>query len=198
MSWYKTGSISITNGLAVVTGSGTLWVDNGTLNSCDLILMPDGKEYEILSIQSNTGLTLASNYLGTTVSGASYAIVPIGLLPSALAQQVKSTLAVANTALSSGVLSNTNAQGLTTTQQQNARTNIAALGVADLDQSGLYKADSVSPIFVKTGASTLSIKAASSVVVAGTKTSFAAQTAVVMPTLTAGSATSRVTRGPSQ
>lgn len=139
MSWYKTGTISVTNGSTTVNGAGTLFVDIGILNPGDMWRAPDEKYYEILSFQSNTEFTLVSAYLGTTVSGASYAIVPIGLLPSTLAQQVKSTLTTANTALESAVLSNTNTQGLTPTQQQNARTNIAALSAADVGAGRLGK-----------------------------------------------------------
>lgn len=138
MTWYKTGTISLTNGAAAVTGAGTSWVDAGVLNSGDILAPPDGNLYEILSIESNTGLTLASNYLGTTASGAAYAIMPIGLLPSALAQQVKAVLTIASAASSAAVLS-TPAQGLTSTQQGNARANIAALGAADVGAGRLIK-----------------------------------------------------------
>lgn len=138
MTWYKTGTISLTNGAAAITGAGTSWVDAGVLNSGDILAPPDGNLYEILSIESNTGLTLASNYLGSTASGAAYAIMPIGLLPSALAQQVKAVLTIASAASSAAVLS-TPAQGLTSTQQGNARANIAALGAADVGAGRLSK-----------------------------------------------------------
>lgn len=131
MTWQKNGTTGQTNGSPIVTGSGTSWVDVGVLNPGDIYAAPDGKFYEILSIQSNTGLTLTDNYLGSTASGQAYAIIPIGLLPSALAQQVKATLTTANAALASAVLS-TAAQGLSATQQGNARANIAALGAADV------------------------------------------------------------------
>lgn len=136
MAWYKTGSISATNGAAVVYGAGTAWVDAGVLNAGDIITI-NSVLYEILSIQSNTQLTLASNYLGATAAGLSYAIMPIGLLPSALAQQVKTTLATANTALAAAVRSDV--QNLTAAQQQTARNNIAALGAADVGAGRLVK-----------------------------------------------------------
>ena len=132
MTWYTTGTISVTNGSPTVYGTGTLWVDTGTLNAGDITLIGSSL-YQVQSIQSNTQLTLSSNFLGTTASGASYAIIPIGLLPSALAQQVKTTLASASSALTSAVL-NTPGQAMTTTQQLNARQNIAALGAADVGQ----------------------------------------------------------------
>ena len=132
MTWYTTGTISVTNGSPTVYGTGTLWVDTGTLNAGDITLIGSSL-YQVQSIQSNTQLTLSSNFLGTTASGASYAIIPIGLLPSALAQQVKTTLASASSALTSAVL-NTPGQAMTSTQQLNARQNIAALGAADVGQ----------------------------------------------------------------
>lgn len=139
MTWYKTGTITVTNGSATVSGSGTLWTDVGTLFSGDILYAPDGKLYEILSINSNTGITLTSNYLGSTLSGQAYNIMPIGLLPSALAQQVKTALSAATTASTSAVRFDTNAQGLTGTQQINARTNIAALAAVDVGFGRLSK-----------------------------------------------------------
>ena len=136
MAWYKTGTISVTNGAAVVYGAGTAWVDAGVLNAGDIISI-NGVLYEILSIQSNTQLTLASNYLGVGAAGISYAIMPIGLLPSALAQQVKTTLATANAALSAAV--RYDVQNLTAAQQQAARNNIAALGAADVGAGRLVR-----------------------------------------------------------
>ncbi len=139
MAWYKTGTITVTNGSTSVTGAGTSWVDVGTLNPGDILVAPDGKQYEILSIVSNNGLTLASNYLGSSLSGQTYSIYPIGLLPSTLALQVKTTLSTANTALASAVRFDMNAQGLTSTQQQNARSNIASLAAIDVGFGRLSK-----------------------------------------------------------
>jgi len=139
MSWYKTGTVTVTNGSPTITGAGASWVDAGTLNAGDIMSLPDGNLYEIQSINSNNGITLASNYLGGSLSGQAYAIMPIGLLPSALAQQVKSVLTTANTALASAVRFDTAAQGLTSGQRQNARTNIAALGAADVGAGRLSK-----------------------------------------------------------
>lgn len=185
MSWYKTGTVTVTNGSAAVTGAGTSWVDNGTLNAGDIIKLPDGLLYEILTIGSNTGLTLASAYLGTSASGGAYAIMPIGLLPSTLAQQVKSVLTSANTALISMVRFDTNSQGLTTTEQQNARLNINALnatGATDLSHGLFRKASPTTAAFVKTAAFTISSQAAALYIeVNGTVQTIAASTAVTMP-----------------
>lgn len=123
MAWYKTGTVSVTNGNAVVYGSGTLWVDAGVLNPGDIWTGPDGKLYEVLNFQSNTELTLVSSYLGSTASGQAYAIMPIGLLPSALAQQVKTTLSTASSALNNALKFDAS-QTLTTQQKTNVRVMI--------------------------------------------------------------------------
>jgi hypothetical protein len=74
LSFYRTGTIALTNGSAVVTGTGTDFISGAAIGEC--VQAPDGTLYEILSIQSATGLTLGSVYLGATASGQSYAIVP--------------------------------------------------------------------------------------------------------------------------
>lgn len=159
MAWYTSGTVSVTNGSAVVNGASTQFVDAGTLNAGDIFKAPDGKDYEVLSIQSNTQLTLAKNYLGATASGQAYAIVQIGMLPSALAARVKDTLSAANTAI--------------------AKANVFPHGQ-------FYKQDSSSVAFTKTGTGTASIKAGTRVGVVGTEVVFAAATAITMPSLTAG------------
>lgn len=55
-----------------------------------------------------------------------------------------------------------------------------------LDPSLLYKLDPMSPAFTKTAAGTISVKAGTSVMVAGVKVAWAADTAVTMPSLTGG------------
>ena len=52
--------------------------------------------------------------------------------------------------------------------------------------AAFYKANALSPAFTKTGAGTISIKAGTSALVAGTMVNITTDTAVVMPTLTAG------------
>lgn len=74
MPWYRTGTISLTNGGTAVTGSGTAFIANTAAG--EALLAPDGKFYEIAAVVSDTSLTLGSNYLGTTASGQAYAILP--------------------------------------------------------------------------------------------------------------------------
>lgn len=55
-----------------------------------------------------------------------------------------------------------------------------------IDPYSFYKLDPLSPVFVKTGSNTLSVKAGASAMVAGVKVPWAVDTAITMPTLTAG------------
>lgn len=64
---YTTGTVSATNGSAIVTGSGTLW---SNLNNTNIDI--DGNNYEILSIDSDTQITLFTNFAEATDSGLTY------------------------------------------------------------------------------------------------------------------------------
>jgi hypothetical protein len=74
MAWYRTGTITVTNGSTTVTGSGTAWIANSAVG--EGLLAPDGRIYEIANVASNTSLTLGQSYLGATQSGQAYVIVP--------------------------------------------------------------------------------------------------------------------------
>lgn len=73
-TWYRAGTIAVTNGSTAVTGTGTAWVENTRIG--DALHAPDGRVYEIANVISDTSLTLASNFLGSTASGQDYAIQP--------------------------------------------------------------------------------------------------------------------------
>lgn len=72
VSNYTTGTISLTNGSATVTGSGTTFIagDVGKV----LRVVGENTFYRISSYSSATSVTLASNYTGTTGSGKTYVI----------------------------------------------------------------------------------------------------------------------------
>lgn len=86
MAWYKTGTATFTNGSAAVTGSGTAWVANAAAGQG--IVGPDGRTYEVLSVNSDTSLTLSTNYQGSTSAGAAYLLVPTQDFMRSLAAQV--------------------------------------------------------------------------------------------------------------
>lgn len=100
MPWYRTGTASFTNGNAAVTGSGTAW--NANIARGEALLGPDGRLYEILSIGSDTALTLGSPYLGSTVAGAAYAVAPTQAYLRDLAAQA-ATLVNSYSSIAGGV-----------------------------------------------------------------------------------------------
>lgn len=66
---YSTGSITLTNGSATVTGSGTSW--NANLEAGDYIAT-DEHSFKIASVDSDTQVTIETNYYGETSSGLGY------------------------------------------------------------------------------------------------------------------------------
>jgi len=62
MSWYRTGTVAVTNGSKTVTGVGTLWttaVNAGDAFALvDANLNPTGAWYEVESVTNNTTLVL--------------------------------------------------------------------------------------------------------------------------------------------
>ena len=86
MAWYKTGTVSVTNNSATVTGSGTNFVSGAQVGFG--FQGPNGLVYEITAINSSTSLTITPVYGGSTASGQAYAIVPTQGLTAALASDV--------------------------------------------------------------------------------------------------------------
>lgn len=75
MSWYKAGTVSITAGSNAVIGAGTAFIANVRVG--DAFRGPDGAWYEINNIASDTALSIATGYLGATVAGGAYSIIPV-------------------------------------------------------------------------------------------------------------------------
>lgn len=73
-TWYKSGTVNVTNGSTAVVGVGTLWQLNGVTTG-DLFTLDGDTFYEIAAVTGETALTLASNYGGTTQTGQTYAII---------------------------------------------------------------------------------------------------------------------------
>lgn len=79
MPWYKTGTVTVTNGSTEVVGSGTTWGD-GTITPGDSFSLVDANGaavepfYEVASVTDDTHLTLSNAYGGTTASGVKYAL----------------------------------------------------------------------------------------------------------------------------
>jgi|GEM_PF-383273 len=60
------GTVAVTNGSATVTGTGTSFLSQLAAGN---VVCLSGKCYTVLTIASNTSLTLTSNYVGATASG---------------------------------------------------------------------------------------------------------------------------------
>ena len=78
MSWYRTGTVAVTNGSKTVTGVGTLWttaVNAGDAFALvDANLNPTGAWYEVESVMNNTTLVLKQSYAGSTGSNKQYCV----------------------------------------------------------------------------------------------------------------------------
>lgn len=72
---YTTGTVSVTNGSAVVTGSGTTW--NTLVDAGMLFQRGNERVYRIASVDSVTQVTLAEPYEGTTAAGLAYTFSPL-------------------------------------------------------------------------------------------------------------------------
>jgi len=71
-SAYSTGTVSVTQGSATVTGSSTVWTTNAAAGG--QFRTGGYGPYEIQSVDSNTQITLVQPFGGATASGASYAV----------------------------------------------------------------------------------------------------------------------------
>lgn len=72
-AWYRTGTVTATNGSGAVTGNLTAWLANAKVGD---IFYPDAdsKGYEITAVGSNTSITVSPVYAGSTGSGKAYGI----------------------------------------------------------------------------------------------------------------------------
>lgn len=78
---YSEGAIALTNGSPAVTGIGTEW-GQITFPGRVLTIVGGDKAYTIQSMSSQTSLTLATPYTGTTDPYAYYTILPQNPIPS--------------------------------------------------------------------------------------------------------------------
>ncbi len=74
MSQYRTGTVTVTNGSAVVTGEGTLWDVNVSVS--DIFKVENiNTTYKVLSVDSDTQITLTSNWAGSTLTVQNYQMI---------------------------------------------------------------------------------------------------------------------------
>lgn len=100
-SWYRVGTAALTNASTTVTGTSTGWTAQA--RSGDMITFDAGATwYEVEAVVSNTVITLATAYAGSTASGVAYAInrtSPLWSLASELATRVAALLDAINLGL---------------------------------------------------------------------------------------------------
>lgn len=75
MTWYKTGTVSVTSGSNAVIGAGTSFIANSRVG--DAFRGPDGEWYEVTNIASDTALSIAPNYQGPTQAAGVYSLAPM-------------------------------------------------------------------------------------------------------------------------
>jgi len=75
---YNAGTVSVTQGSATITGSGTTF----TSDMIGLFIQLGKWLYEIVSVSSTTQLQIVNYYQDSDLSGSSYAIVEISRLPA--------------------------------------------------------------------------------------------------------------------
>ncbi|AZC51758.1 hypothetical protein C4K35_4183 [Pseudomonas chlororaphis subsp. piscium] len=87
MAWLRAGTVAVTSGSTTVTGTGTNFAASTRVG--DAFIGPDGRSYELANVASATVISLGSPYLGSTASGASYAIMPVNGYQKVLADTVR-------------------------------------------------------------------------------------------------------------
>ncbi|BAV74221.1 tail fiber domain-containing protein [Pseudomonas chlororaphis subsp. aurantiaca] len=87
MAWLRAGTVAVTNGTTTVTGTGTGFAANTRVG--DAFIGPDGRQYELVNVASDTVISITPAYQGATASGASYAIMPVQGYQKLLADQVR-------------------------------------------------------------------------------------------------------------
>lgn len=75
MTWYKSGTVSVTQNSSAVIGAGTAFIANSRVG--DAFRGPDGNWYEVINIASDTALAIAPNYQGATGTAGAYALAPM-------------------------------------------------------------------------------------------------------------------------
>lgn len=90
---YNTGTVTVTNGSKVVTGSGTTW--NTLVDSGMLFQRGNERVYVIDTVDSTTQVTLRDAYEGVTGAGVAYTFYPLYTITAADPYEPGSLYAVA-------------------------------------------------------------------------------------------------------
>ncbi|WP_025135247.1 phage tail protein [Achromobacter sp. DH1f] len=91
-SWYRTGTLTLTNGSVEVAGAGTAFLAN--VRNGDMLIGPVMDMYEVAEVVSDSKLKLARPYGGAGYSGDSWEIAPTTAQLKQLAQQIADLVAI--------------------------------------------------------------------------------------------------------
>lgn len=69
---YTTGTVTVTNNNANVVGAGTSWLTQ--LAAGDIFTGPNGVDYEVLNVTTDTAMALTDVYGGPTLAGQAYSV----------------------------------------------------------------------------------------------------------------------------
>ncbi|MDO2946933.1 hypothetical protein M8828_01370 [Aeromonas simiae] len=73
--WYRAGTIAVTNGSKKVVGTGTTWKTSVLKpDKGHAVHSPDGRQYELDYVESDTVMYIVTAYAGPTATGQAYAI----------------------------------------------------------------------------------------------------------------------------
>ena len=140
MPWYRAGTVAVTLNSNAVTGNGTAFIANSRVG--DAFIGPDGKQYEVTNIASNTALSIAPPYGSTSTGAGAYALMPVQGYTKDLADQARAmiqqwgaTLAGLGTVSTENVVPVT--KGGTGGTTQSAARNGLGLGSAAVLNAGL-------------------------------------------------------------
>lgn len=87
MAWHRAGTVVVTSGSTTVTGIGTGFAANTRVG--DAFIGPDGRQYELQNVASDTVVSILPAYLGQTASGQPYAVMPVQGYQKLLADLVR-------------------------------------------------------------------------------------------------------------
>lgn len=74
LRWYRTGTVNVTQGSATVTGVGSQWQITG-IKPGDVFSLDSSMWYEVVSVESNTSLTLDMAFQGASGNAQNYKII---------------------------------------------------------------------------------------------------------------------------
>lgn len=87
MPWHRLGTVSVTQNSSTVSGVNTAFAANTRIG--DAFIGPDGRQYELGNVASDTLISIIPPYLGSTQTGAAYAVAPIQGYQKGLGDQVR-------------------------------------------------------------------------------------------------------------